>query len=333
MMGLIPPFFVVRKPPKVWLRWGDLHVTLGYSTQEKKQGRSLQLIRQAPVHSATHFRRATSCKRCRSVDVVRYGTTKKGRQRFWCKDCGRTFVNNNAPPGMRFPVEVIAAALSHFYETASLHEIKRRLGLDHGLRPDHANIHRWIAKYTKVAAKALDHAPIRVGSQWIADETVLRLKAGGGQSFWLRDVIDVDTRFLLASHLSTSRRIGDVQAVFETAERRAGEVPSVIITQKAREYPDGADQAFASETQRLLNQRGQVLTDPALVLRLRDTVEDRSKIMRALTSHESVKLVMEGWFVHYNFFRPQMSLGGMTPAEAAGMKAPRLSWLHVIMSG
>lgn len=29
---------------------------------------------------------------------------------------------------------------------------------------------------------------------------------------------------------------------------------------------------------------------------------------------------MDGWVIHYNFFRPHMSLQGKTPAEAAGIR-------------
>ena len=40
--------------------------------------------------------------------------------------------------------------------------------------------------------------------------------------------------------------------------------------------------------------------------------------MRGLKTYDSTKLLLEGWTVYYNCVRPHMSLGGKTPAQAAG---------------
>jgi len=42
---------------------------------------------------------------------------------------------------------------------------------------------------------------------------------------------------------------------------------------------------------------------------------------------------MNGWLVHYNFFRPHESLGDRTPAEKAGIKAPFKDWMDVVKEG
>ena len=36
-----------------------------------------------------------------------------------------------------------------------------------------------------------------------------------------------------------------------------------------------------------------------------------------------------GWLVHYNFFRPHMSLRDMTPAQVAGIRFPFRNWKDV----
>ena len=41
--------------------------------------------------------------------------------------------------------------------------------------------------------------------------------------------------------------------------------------------------------------------------------------MRGLHTPESARLFIDGWLVHYNFFRPHMSLNDRTPAMAAGV--------------
>jgi hypothetical protein len=52
--------------------------------------------------------------------------------------------------------------------------------------------------------------------------------------------------------------------------------------------------------------------------------------MRRIKNGETAKLVMDGWLVHYNFFRPSEVLNGRTPAETAGVKVPFGSWAEVV---
>ncbi|MBI2856472.1 MAG: IS1/IS6 family transposase [Chloroflexi bacterium] len=275
------------------------------------------------------------CKGCGSSQVVRFGTDRKGVQRFLCKSCGRTFVDNNAPPGMRFPTEVIASAINQFYESSSLHKIRRTLHLDFGKELEHTSILRWVVRYTRVAVKELGDIPVKVGSVWVADETVLKLKEEGGRNVWFWDIIDEKTRFLLASHLSVSRYTRDAQILMERAERRANRIPKTVITDKLRSYLDAIERTWGADTEHV--QSGPFIKDrngdsTRAIERFHGTLKDRTKVMRALANRESARLVMEGWLVHYNFFRPHSGLGGKTPAEAAGVKsAPFKTWADVVV--
>ena len=51
--------------------------------------------------------------------------------------------------------------------------------------------------------------------------------------------------------------------------------------------------------------------------------------MRGLHTLESARLFMDGWLVHYNFFRPHMSLKDRTPASVAGIKFPFRNWKDI----
>ena len=86
---------------------------------------------------------------------------------------------------MRFPAEVIALALNLFYESSSLAKIQRQIELTYGLRPDRMTVYRWIVRYAQKAVKELDSVPIKVGSTWVADGSVLKLKKDkGGSKVW-----------------------------------------------------------------------------------------------------------------------------------------------------
>ncbi len=67
------------------------------------------------------------------------------------------------------------------------------------------------------------------------DETVLKI---GGQNIWLWDIIDSDTRYLLASCLSTSRTTRDAQMLMDRAIKTAGKAPQAVLTDKLASYLD-----------------------------------------------------------------------------------------------
>ena len=271
------------------------------------------------------------CKFCSEEDTIyRFGKSAKGDQRYLCCKCGRTFMDNKAPEGMRYPAEVIASAINQFYEASSLHKIKRQLKLDFGVMPDHSSIYDWVARYTKRAVKDLEPVKAQAGDTWVADETVLKLKSGGGENIWLFDCIDEDSRFLLASHLTPHRYTKDAQTLMEKAEKRAGKTPKIVITDKLRSYLGAVEETFGADAKH--HQSGPFALERSTrsVERLHGTLKDRTKIMRGLANRETAKLVLDGWGVHYNYFRPHQGLAGKTPAEAKGVDAPFRSWLDVV---
>jgi putative transposase len=128
------------------------------------------------------FHYYVECKFCNSSNLVRYGVSSGGGQRYLCKSCKRTFVDNDAPPGMRFPADVIASALNLFYEGASLEAIRRHIKLEHFDYPGHATVYDWIVKYTKKAVKGVGDIQVQTGDIWVADETVLRVAGSNTNS-------------------------------------------------------------------------------------------------------------------------------------------------------
>jgi len=69
-----------------------------------------------------------------------------------------------------------------------------------------------------------------------------------------------------------------------------------------------------------------------LIKLFQESLKDRTSVMRGFRKPETARLIMEGWLIHYNYFRPQESLGNRTPAEAAGIKFPYGEWLDVLKS-
>ncbi|MFC1999902.1 transposase [Chloroflexota bacterium] len=266
------------------------------------------------------------CKFCDSKRVVRYGQYKKV-QRWWCKDCKRKFADNDALPGMRTPITEIAAALTMFYEGLSLNGIRRNLDQIFNDYPSDSTVYGWIVRFTKAAIAEVKDYRMQVGSVWIADETVLKIE---GRNFWFWDIIDNKTRFLLASHMSLTRTTKDARILVERAATRARKVPRLIITDKLAAYLDGIELAFGADTKHVQTKGFTTQPNTNMIERFHGTLKSRTKVMRGLKKRDSAKLVMEGWLVHYNFFRPHEALKDRTPAWAAGVKYPYYNWADIV---
>jgi len=275
---------------------------------------------------------AVRCKFCGSFNICHFGYTVKGQQRYLCTGCRRTFLDNKAPAGMRFPAEAIASALNQFYESASLCKIQRQLELTYKVRLHHSTVYRWVVRYSQKAAKMLSTIPVKAGSRWIVDETSLKLKDKGGSTAWFWDVMDEKTRFLLASHLAESRSPKDIQTLMERAVRRAGRIPRTIITDKLGSYLGEVGLAFGTGTGGGRSRSLRVWSNINLIDRLHEALKVRAKVTRSFMRRRTARMIMDGWLVHYNFFRPHPALSGKTPAEAAGAQLLFKNWADVVNS-
>jgi len=52
--------------------------------------------------------------------------------------------------------------------------------------------------------------------------------------------------------------------------------------------------------------------------------------LRGLKKPETARRFIEGWLIHYNYFRPHISLKGKTPARKAGIILSANDWLDVV---
>ncbi len=267
-----------------------------------------------------------SCKYCGSTNIVRYGQTG-GTQYWWCKDCERKFADNDALPEMKTPIKQISSALSMHYRGMSIDNIREHLNQQHDNQPSDSTVYEWITRFSNEAYDKSQAYTPKVGDVWIADETVLKI---GGKNLWFWDLIDIKTRFLLASHMSYRRTSQHARTLVEKASKKAGKTPKVIITDKLYAYLDGIEMAFGADTQHVQSKGFSVQPNTNLIERFHGTLKGRTKVMRGLKKPETALLFLDGWLVHYNFFRPHEALGDKTPAEKADIAFPLKNWLDVV---
>lgn len=257
-----------------------------------------------------------ACKYCTSSHTVRYGLTPgRKNQRYLCHGCEKTFVDNHAPPGMQFPVHVIASALDLFYQdVASLHAIRRSLFQRYGVQPDHSNIRRWIIRFALQEKRAFGSVHPWVGDEWVVRETRVATHMPGSQPLWLWDILDTQTRFLLVTGLSRTRDLLNFSDVLALAIRRAGTNPEVM---------------FADETIPVVGdfERRALIRSAR---RMCGLLQKRTLLLGRLASNRAIHAVVSGWAIHHNFFCSLPELGGKTPAEAAGVSTEFKSWADIV---
>jgi len=265
------------------------------------------------------------CKYCQSDHVIKFGKYKD-TQYYFCKACNRKFAGLDTIPKMQYSTSKIADVLSMYYEGMSLQEIRRNLIQQHGDYISDVTALNWVRRFSKQAIEEAGKYKPDVGRLWVADETVLDID---GKNVWFWDIIDTKTRFLIASHMSFTRTTKDAQALMKQAYERTGKMPRVIYTDSLRAYLDGIELTFGSETIHRQGSPFDVEVNTNLIERFHGTIKERTKVMRGLHTLESARLFMDGWLVHYNFFRPHMSLKDRTPASVAGIRFPFRNWKDI----
>ena len=232
---------------------------------------------------------------------------------------------------MKVPSEYVSSALSMYYSGMSVNDICTTLKQEHGYNPSNSVVYKWIDKYTPVAIKHFKDYHPQVGDVWIADETVLNLD--GEHSIWFYDIIDRDTRFLLASRVAISRTTTDAEILMERAEKCAGKKPKEVLTDRNRSYEDGIEKAYGSDTEHVIGnpfKEKETGESTSEIERFHGTLKDRTKVFRSFRDIDTLIQFTDGWLVYYNYFRPHESLKGKTPAEFAKVKYDVKDWVGLV---
>lgn len=279
-----------------------------------------------PTKTVNPISAEVTCKYCQSGNIVRFGTYKSV-QRYWCKDCERKFVDNGAIPNMRIPANQIASAMGMYYGGMSLDAIQQQFRQDYNLDMSENNYWNWVKRFTKDAIKQAEGFKPTVGDTWVADETYMKL---GERTVYFWDIIDADTRFLLASHVSFTRGSRDAQELMELAQRRAGKTPKVVVTDKLASYISGIENAYGADTQHGQGGPFDIENNTNLIERFHGTLEQRTKVFNKYKDIRDIKLLTGGWLINYNFFKQNEGVGDIPPAQAMSKEVPFKDWNDVV---
>jgi len=270
------------------------------------------------------------CKYCDSANVVKFGSYNEV-PRYWCNDCKRKFTDKDTLFKMKTPVNQIASAIGMYYDGLSQNQVRNQLKHIYNSDVSDFAVYNWIERFTKDAIKITDSYQPNTGYVWLADETAI--KVGGKEQCWLLDIIDVKTRFLLASRLSQYRRVEDIEEVLKEAYNRSGRLPKVIMTDHLHAYIHAIPKIFGNKARHLQVKKFTARPNNNIIERMQGTIKGRLKVMRGLKSLDTARTVIDGFLINYNYFRPHETLSDIeptTPAQKAGIKFPYQSWESLI---
>jgi putative transposase len=260
-----------------------------------------------------------NCKYCDLENVVKNGNVK-GVQVYKCKNCGHRFTEGSAFPKMRTESRIISTSIDFYFEGLSIRKISNQLEKLYGVHVSNVSIWKWIMKYSTLVSKYVETLSPQVLGMYHLDETAI--KCSGVQK-WFWEMIDEQTKFLVSSHLSGSRTTKDAIEVFEKSIRITKRKPVSIYCDGLPAYVDGYNHVF-----RTLKKEGRPelirrvgirnVHNQNAVERLHSTLKDRLKPTRGLKGEDTVRTLLEGWVVHYNYVRKHQTIK-MTPAQASGL--------------
>jgi transposase-like protein len=260
------------------------------------------------------------CKNCESENIVKNGTVK-GVQVYKCKDCSHRFTEGSDFPRMRTQSRIISSSIDFYFEGLSVRKIQTQIKKLFGVDVSQVAVWKWIMKYSKLVSKYVETLSPQLLGIYHVDETAIKCK---GIQKWFWEIIDEQTKFLVAGHLSKSRTTEDAVQLFEKSIQVAKRKPTSIYCDGLPAYVDGYNKVFYTMKKEgrpeLIRKVGiRNIHNQNAVERLHCTLKDRLKPARGLKDEETVRTLLEGWVVHYNYVRKHQTLKGRTPAQASGL--------------
>jgi transposase-like protein len=142
---------------------------------------------------------------------------------------------------MRANPHAITVALDLYFKGVSLRKIVDQLNQFERVNVSHVAVLKWIQKYVTVMRDYVDAMRPELSQVFHADETKVNIR---GQWVWLWHLMDGDTRFLLANHVSKCGNVGDAREAFQEARTVAKTEPRVLLTDGLSSYGPAARREF-----------------------------------------------------------------------------------------
>jgi len=171
-----------------------------------------------------------NCPKCGLDDQVVKDGARYNRngpaQRYICKRCKKRFAERTAGfKGMKNKADIVASALDLYYRGLSLRQIVQHLETSHRVKISHGTVYYWIKKYVDIVSQYTRGLNVNLSERWHADETILKVN---GRHLLLWSLLDSETRYLVATHVSQKRGEEDASALLKKGADISNEKPMEI---------------------------------------------------------------------------------------------------------
>jgi transposase-like protein len=208
-----------------------------------------------------------------------------------------------------------------FYKGVPLKSIRQQLEEEFNCYPSESTIYRLIKRLTNESIDDVKNDYPNIGSNWLAYESHTKI---GSKDYWILDLIDFNTHFLLASLLSRNNTLDDIKILLERAREKAEKIPEVLTTRRLSKYTQGIELVFGAAGCQIQIEpftREETKSFTRFWLRMQNR---RKIVLHNLKLINMAQLVLHGWMDYYNYYLNQKSLYGKTPSQAAEIQSPSI---------
>lgn len=235
---------------------------------------------------------------------------------------------------VKFSPELVTLTLDLYFSGLSLRKVARNITDHFNMEINYSTIYGWIQTYIPQISNYVNSLTPQLSESWHIDELFVKMKGGDKRKgntnvAYLWNIMDRDSRFLIASKLSEKRDTnGAIQAINQAIHNSHGNLPNTVYTDALKAYREGISQTLGYKVDHIAKCG---ITKPHAnnnrVERLNGTLRERVKVQRGWKNPKSA--IAEGQRIYYNFVKPHQALDGETPAEKVGIKGNK-NWKNLI---
>jgi len=276
-----------------------------------------------------------ACRACDSVHIKKNGTrtNKSGeKQRYECLDCGKRFVLEPIKY-IKGSAKMVCLIMDLYLKGLSLRDIKDTVKQFYDMDLSHEAIRQWVLKFTQLMNDYTAKFKPQIGNKWHADEQFIKTKREGEWEYcW--NIMDSETKFLIANNVTKSRGVPEARAIFHKAHVIAGKRPQEIVTDGLQGYRAAFVKEFYKNTDTdanaPLHRRAASLRDKHnnnLIERYHGQFREFDKVRRGIDRTQEWN---EAFKLFHNFIRK--SYDDLTPAERANidLQLGQNRWLDLL---
>ena len=260
-----------------------------------------------------------ACPKCNSA-YVRCGRryNEKGPERTYrCKGPKHhRFTFNPGFERRRYPNAVITRAVRLYFKIGRIRVVAKELSSEGEKAPHYSTVARWIHDMVLRVVGYLRRVGMKGLGYVCSTDEVIEDVLGKGSC--VSTVLDHGTRFCLAVGVSRTKDGQNSADLFRDSKQMTGRNPLITLSDSLDAIGKGHDEVFGADPCSILVRDAHIRNQR----RTNNRHERFNSTLREMFHGRRGRLseiVLEAVWLYYNYLRPHMALGDITPAEKAGM--------------